>query len=133
MTDRFTSTIVILLRLVYLYFVSPYGVGFFCCNQKGFSFSLKVFLSQLCPSFLEFDFACLSLEMSIQLFFFLFLFSSYVCSVDACVVRIVFGICNHSSSAYFYVVFLTYQCIDTVWLARPFPPSFHDTYSLRSL
>ena len=45
------------------------------------------------------DFARLSLEMSIQLFFFPFLFSGYFCSVDAGVVSIVSGDCNQHSSA----------------------------------
>ena len=47
------------------------------------------------------DFACLSLEMYIQLFFFLFLFSCYFCSVDAWVVSIISGRCNQSSSILF--------------------------------
>ena len=40
------------------------------------------------------DFVCLALEMAIQLFFFLFLFSGFCYSVDACVVCIVSRQCG---------------------------------------
>ena len=48
-------------------------------------------------------FRFLSLEMSIQLFFFPFLFSSYFYFVNACVVCIVSGRWNQSSSALFFM------------------------------
>ena len=49
--------------------------------------------------------------MSVQLFFFLFLFSGYFCFVDARVICIPSGGCNQSSLALFYVVFLSlYRC-----------------------
>ena len=72
-----------------------------CGFQKRFSFSHKVSLSLPCLSFLVWDFACLLLVMSIELFFFPFLIPGYFCSVDACVVCIVSGRCNQSSSAFF--------------------------------
>ena len=50
------------------------------------------------------DFVCLSLEMSIELFSFLFLSFSYFCSGDVCVVCIISGICNQSSSPLFYII-----------------------------
>ena len=52
-------------------------------------------------------FACLSLKISIQLSFFPFLFSGYFCSVDACVVCIVFGRCNPSSWTFYLCVFVS--------------------------
>ena len=45
----------------------------------------------------------LSVKMSIQFFLPIFVFG-YFCSVDACVVCIVYGGCKQSSSALFYVV-----------------------------
>ena len=61
-------------RLVYSCFdiVSPYGVVL-CYYQKRFTFSIKVSLSKPRPSFPVWDFTCLPLEMSIQMFFFLLL------------------------------------------------------------
>ena len=49
-------------------------MAFFSSYQKRFRFSLKVFLSWPCPSFIMWYFACLLLEMSIELFFFHFFF-----------------------------------------------------------
>ena len=50
------------------------------------SFSFQVSLSLPRPSFLVWDFASFSLETSIELFFFPFLFSSYFYSVDPLVI-----------------------------------------------
>ena len=59
------------------------------------SFSLLIFsLSEPRPSLLVGDFACLLLETCIQLFFFPFLFCSYCCSIDPCIVCFVSGCCN---------------------------------------
>ena len=58
--------------------VSIHGVFFLCCYKKGFGFSFKVFLTYPCPGLPLWDFANLSLEISIQLFFFPFLFPSFV-------------------------------------------------------
>ena len=66
--------------------------------QERFSFSLQDYLSYLCPSFLGWKFAWFSLEISIQLLLLPILFSAYFCSIDACVVCIVSGRCNQSSS-----------------------------------
>ena len=53
---------------------SSYG-DILCCYQKRFSFSLKVLLSEPCPSFLMWDFVCcLKCPYSC--------FASYFCSVD---------------------------------------------------
>ena len=76
--------------------------------------SLKVSFSLPCPSFLVWYFAYLSLEMSIKLFFFLFLFPGYFGSVDTCVVWIVSSGWNQSFFALFYVTFLSYQCINAI-------------------
>ena len=54
---------------LFLLWHSSYGVVLYY-SQKRFSFSLKVSLSQPCSSFLVWNVTCLSLEMSIQLFFF---------------------------------------------------------------
>ena len=43
------------------------------------------------------SFACLSLRISVQLFFFSFVYSGYFCSVDACIIS---GLCNQTSSAF---------------------------------
>ena len=69
----------------------------------------------LSSSFLMWNFTCLLLEISMQLFFFLLSFSAYFCSVDACVVSIVSGHCNQSSSMLFYVV--SSHCIDALMLS----------------
>ena len=62
--------------------------------------------------------ACSSLNMSIQLFFFPFLFSGYFCSIDPCVVSTVSGGCNQSSLVIFYVVFESlYRCINAIFNA----------------
>ena len=53
-----------------------------CGCLKRFTFSQKISLFQ--PCLLACDFACLLLEISIQLFFFPFLFSSYPCSIASC-------------------------------------------------
>ena len=79
---------------------SPYS-DVLSCYQKGFSFSFKISLSQPYQSFLMWDFVCLSLKMSIQFFFFPFLFPCYRYSVDACVIVIISGHCNPSFSALF--------------------------------
>ena len=60
----------------------PYSIAL-CCFQQRFSFSFKASLSLPFLSILMRDFVCLSLEVCIQLFFFLFLFSIYYCSVNA--------------------------------------------------
>ena len=61
------------------------------------------------------EFTCLSLELSIQLFLFPFLFSWYCCSVYPCVDCAVSDCCNQSFFALFYVVFdLSYRCIDAI-------------------
>ena len=51
------------------------------------------------------DFPGLSLEISLQLPFFPFLFSVYCCSVDTCVFSVVSGCCNQFFFPPFYVVF----------------------------
>ena len=71
-----------------------------------------------CPSFLVWDFACLSLEMSIEWFFFPFLFSGYFFFLLTGVVRIVSGRSNQSLSELCYVVLKSlYRCIKTVFNA----------------
>ena len=58
------------LHLIYFCFdiVGPYGV-ILCCNLKRFSFFLKFSIFQPLPSFLVRNVTCLSLIMSMQLFF----------------------------------------------------------------
>ena len=69
--------------------------------------------------------------MSIELFFYPFLFSIYFHPVDPCVIGIISGGCNQSSSAFFYVVFEYFINASTLssMLESPLPPSFQDTYS----
>ena len=93
------STSAILQHFVYFCFHIVLIV--LCCSQEIFNFSLMVSLSYPCPSFFIWDFSCLSLQMTIQLFNFLFLFPGNFCSVDACVICIVSGGCNQSSSVLF--------------------------------
>ena len=76
------------------------------------------------------DAACLLLEMAVELFFFPFLFPVYFCSVDACVVSIVSGNCNQSSSLLFYIVFLAVESTISWMLASPRLPSLLDTYNM---
>ena len=78
------------------------------------------------------EFTSLSLEISIELFSYPFLFSGYFCSVDACVVCIFSGGNNQSSSVLVYVIFESlYRYINVTWLqANPLPLSFFDICSL---
>ena len=55
------------------------------------------------------DFACLLLEISIQLFFFSFLFTSCYCSVNSCVVYVVTGCWNLCSFSYLWVIVMMYH------------------------
>ena len=65
------------------------------------------------------------LKCPILSFFFPFLFSGYFHTVDPCVVSIVSGGYNQSSSTLFYVVFkLLYWCINTVFNAGKSSSSF---------
>ena len=70
--------------------------------------------------------------MSIELFFFQFLFSGYCCSAGSRVVSI-FLLAVISFSTHFSLL-LSSHCIDastmSSLLVSPLPPSFHDTYSL---
>ena len=63
---------------------------------------------QPCPNLFVWDFACLSLEISIQLFFIPFLFST-CCSVYPYALCSVFGHYNKSFFALFYVLLLFYH------------------------
>ena len=67
-SDATSSTSALLLHLFYscFYMIGPYGI-ILCCSLKGLSFCLKVFFSGPCPIFLVWDFACLPLEISLQL------------------------------------------------------------------
>ena len=70
-------------------------------------------------------FSGVSLKMSIQLFFVPFLFSCYFCSSDPCIVSIVSGGINLSSSTLFYVVFESlYECINAIFNAGKWSSSF---------
>ena len=134
--DRFvcipTYYSAILLSLVHFLFWRSLCFIVLCCYLKRLSFSLQGSFSLPCPSFLMWDFTCLLFEISIELFFVLFLLSGYFCSVDACFVCIVSGGCNQSSPA--ILIYSSSFCIDTAMLswmqASLFPPSFLDTYSL---
>ena len=53
--------------------------------------------------------------MSVKLFFFPLLFSSYSRSADPRVVRIASGGCNQSSFAFLDVVFQLYRCVNAVF------------------
>ena len=72
----------------------------------------------------------MSLEISIVLFFFRFLISSYFSSVDLRVFSIVSGGFNLSSSGLFYAVFYSlYWCINAIFNAGN-SSSFFSWYSL---
>ena len=116
-----------LLCLIYscFYIIGPNGVVL-CCYSMRF-----IFLSKGFPFLTSSTFSCLSLKMSIDLFFILFLFSDYVCSADPRIVSIVSGNRNQSSSALFYVVFELYRCINAIFKADKSSSSFFlDTNSL---
>ena len=85
------------LHLLFLLWHSPFSFVL-CCYQERFSFFLEVSLSLLCLIFLVWDLACLSLEISIHLFFFDFL---VILSGDTCIFRVVSGFSNQSFSALF--------------------------------
>ena len=68
------------------------------------------------------------LQMTIHLFFFTFFFFSYSYFFDICVVCIVSGRFNLSSSAHFYVDFESYRCIDAIFNADDFSSAFVSRY-----
>ena len=83
-----------------------------------------------CPCFFVWDFAYLSLEMSIQLFFFSFLFSARFCYIHTCVVDIVARGCNQFSFALFLILSssrLKDVLTLSVILVSPLPPSIFET------
>ena len=122
--------------------LSPHNVYLlFCCVVSIFGLTQLVLMALFCAairrnsvSLLRFPLlipiqlypsACLSLEISIELFFFPFLFSGYFCSVDACVDCIVSNHCIQSSFALSYVVFLLlYRCINAILNADKSSSSF---------
>ena len=72
--------------------------------------------------------------MSIELFFFQFLFSAYFCSIGPRIGRVLFQVvCNQSLPLHFYIQSLN-GCINSSTLSSILvsllPPSFLDTYSL---
>ena len=85
----------------------------------------------ICCTISRGDFAGLSLEISIQLFFFLLLFTSFCCSLDYGVVCVVSGRCNQSFFAFLYSpsLHIDASTLSSI-LATPLPPFFLDTYSL---
>ena len=87
------------------------------------------FLSSGFPSLAMSKASCvkfrLSLEISIPLFFFPFLFSSYCCSVGLCLICVVSGRCNLPFFVFSYVVFeLFYWCIDAIFSVGESSSSF---------
>ena len=106
----------ILLTVLSLYLHNLHlGLVYFCFNVV----SLKVSFSYPCLCLLVWDLTCLSLEISVQLIFFPFLFSNNCSFIDPCVVCVISGRCNYSSFPLFFnVVFeSSYQCIDTIFSA----------------
>ena len=88
---------------LYPHIIFIYKFVAFCLflpRHSSYVFSVS-FLPLFSPSFLAWNFACLSLEMSIHLFFVPFLFSGYFSFVDDWIVCIVSGRCNQSSSVFF--------------------------------
>ena len=103
--------IISFLHLIYFSFNVIFLMASFCATIRRDSVSLLgfPFLSHV-----HVFFACLLLEMSIQLFLFPFLSSRYCCSVDPCVSVC----CNQSFFALFYVVFeMSYWCINVMFNA----------------
>ena len=95
-----------------------------CSYQKRFSFFLKVSLSETCPSFLMRIFACLSFEISMQLFFFPFCFL-VIFALLMIVLSVVFLVADFCLPLHFYVVFKSlYRCIDNIFNAGQSSPSF---------
>ena len=93
-------------------------------------------LSSTCLSLLVWDLACLSLEISIQLFFSPFLFSSYCCSVDPCVMCVVSG-CLIDLSLIFFIK-SSCRCINlstlsSTLLSPLFLLFWHIVYQLRDV
>ena len=117
------------MRLIYFCFdlESLYGV-FFCAATRRDLFSVLMF-PFICPRFLEWDIACLSLEISVQLYFFPSLFCCYFCSVDACFVCIVSSDCNQSSSALF-LWSLRLVVLTLSWMLASLLPLFLNAFSL---
>ena len=131
--------------------LSPHNL-LFCCVLSIFAWTWCCFVllsEEIYFLFLDFFFLVISkfsgvrfrlfvTEISIQLFFFLFLFPDYFRSVDAFVVCVVSGGYNLSSCA--FLMYSSSFCIDgstLSWmLVSPLTPSFLDTfiiiiYSLR--
>ena len=86
------------------------NINLFCCVLSIFALTLLIFMASFCaamrrdsvslslpyPSFLEWDF----IQLSIQLFFFPFFLTCYCCYVYPCV-YVFSGRCNQSFSAFF--------------------------------
>ena len=79
-----------------------------------FSFSFTASFPYTCPSLFKWDFACLSLEISIQLFFFPFLFPIY-CSVDNYSVSAVTGRYTFFFSLFMLSFESLYWCIRAIF------------------
>ena len=108
-----------------VYMSSSFGVAC-CCYNKIFYFSL----SWLYSGFLVRDFVNWSLEISIQLFFFPFLFPSCCSSGDLCF--LCFFLVAVICLSFLFFMLSSYRCIDVATLspilASRLPPSFLDTY-----
>ena len=92
-------------------------MALFCATLKRkLSFSLKISLSQPCSDLLVWDFVCLSLEISIHLFFFPFLFPSlcfFVCPYLVSIVTVI----SLSFTFFNAVLEFSYWCINTIFNA----------------
>ena len=101
--------------------ICPYGV--LCRYEKNFSFSLNISFKLSCPGLFAWDFANLSLEICIQLFYFSYLFRNF-CSFSLC--RYCFtSHCYRSFFDLFNVVFDSFHC----WISAVFSPSESTSFS----
>ena len=102
----------------------------FCADIRRHSASLLRFPFSTCVQVFSCEiFACLLLDISIELIFYSFLFSSYCCSVDAFAVCVFSGCRSLSFIALFYV-FLesSYRCIHAILNIGESSSSFFSWY-----
>ena len=109
--------------------IGPNGV-IFCCYDKTFSFSLEVWLSEICSSFIVSNFFSLSLEISIRSLFFPFLFRHF--SVWSYFADAVTGCHDESFVALFDIIFMFFIDVSnqSTRLTKPLSTSFFDTCRL---
>ena len=102
--EKIISLLIYVLSIFAFIWIGSYGIVL-CFNLKRLSSSLEIYISETFPCLLVCNLASLSLEISIQFFCLLFLFSSFWCfSVYTYVANVLISRFNESFFALFYEV-----------------------------